>query len=84
MARAAVNGIPKRDEERAVQVFYTKFADSSIELVVRIWLTASDQLSYFDARSEAMIAIKKAFDQEGIVIPFPVRTLDFGANKLTA
>jgi small conductance mechanosensitive channel len=30
------------------------------------------------ARSEAIIAIKKAFDAQDITIPFPIRTLDFG------
>jgi small conductance mechanosensitive channel len=27
-----------------------------------------------------MIAIKRAFDENGITIPFPIRTLDFGAG----
>ena len=31
--------------------------------------------------SEAIIVIKKAFDKEGINIPFPIRTLQFD-NKL--
>lgn len=47
---------------------------------VRIWLEKADQISWLSARSEAMIAMKKAFDREGITIPFPIRTLDFGAK----
>lgn len=74
--KSAVAAIPKRDPGHEPQVFYTKFGDSSIEVVVRVWLTAADQLTWFDARSEAIMAIKDAFDREGIVIPFPTRTLD--------
>jgi small conductance mechanosensitive channel len=29
-------------------------------------------------RSKAIKAIKKAFDEQDITIPFPIRTLDFG------
>jgi small conductance mechanosensitive channel len=34
--------------------------------------------SYFKMRSKAIKAIKKAFDEQDITIPFPIRTLDFG------
>ena len=30
------------------------------------------------ARSEAIQRIRFAFDREGVSIPFPIRTLDFG------
>jgi small-conductance mechanosensitive channel len=29
-------------------------------------------------QSEAIMRIKKAYDDAGIMIPFPIRTLDFG------
>lgn len=77
---AAVQDVPHRDNAREVEVFFTGFGDSSIEFVVRIWLTRAGQLEWVHARSEALIALKKAFNREGIRIPFPIRTLDFGAS----
>ena len=34
--------------------------------------------NYLEARSDAVIAIRKAFNAHDITIPFPIRTLDFG------
>lgn len=76
----AVRDVPHRDQNREVDVFFESFGDSSINFLVHIWLDSSDQRSWLRARSEAMIAMKKAFDREGITIPFPIRTLDFGAK----
>ena len=76
---AAVQNVPHREQQREVELFFEEFGDSSIGFVVRIWLNNATQLAYLTARSEAMTAIKKAFDQNGITIPFPIRTLDFGA-----
>jgi small conductance mechanosensitive channel len=77
---AAVRDVPKRDPGREPEVFFDSFGESSINFQLRIWLLESTQPVYMAARSEAMIAIKKAFDREGITIPFPIRTLDFGAG----
>jgi small-conductance mechanosensitive channel len=43
-----------------------------------IWVAFKSQLEFLKSQSEAIIAIKKAFDKEDIMIPFPIRTLDFG------
>jgi small conductance mechanosensitive channel len=80
----AVQDVPNRDPAREIEVFFESFGDSSINFLVRIWLSEADQLSWLRARSEAMIAMKKAFDREGITIPFPIRTLDFGARDPSA
>lgn len=65
------------DFDRPVAVQYEAFGDSSINFVVRFWLPDSDHKRWLEARSDAVIAIKKAFDREGITIPFPIRTLEF-------
>lgn len=67
-----------RDCSRETQVFFTGFGGSSINLVARFWIDAAKQPDFFEARSRAVIAIKQAFDANDIVIPFPIRTLDFG------
>ncbi len=76
----AVANVPHRDAARAVELFFEQFGDSSIDFQLRIWLSESKQLAYLEARSEAMIAVKNALDAHGMTIPFPIRTLDFGAK----
>ncbi|MGH8021699.1 MAG: mechanosensitive ion channel family protein [Opitutaceae bacterium] len=75
---AAVEGVPKRIEERPVQFFFNEFAESSINFVVRFWIPFQRRSDFREAQSEAIIRIKSAFDEHGITIPFPIRTLDFG------
>ncbi len=78
VAIGAVEGVPGRNVARDVELFYTGFGASSIDFVVRFWLTDAYQGSFMAARSEAIVRIKDAFDRAGITIPFPIRTLDFG------
>lgn len=65
-------------QDKPVEFYFTEYGDSSINFVVRFWILETNQSAYLDAQSEAIIAIKKAFDDNGITIPFPIRTLDFG------
>jgi small conductance mechanosensitive channel len=49
--------------------------------VARFWIDfTSQQADYLQARSEAIERLKSAFDQNGITIPFPIRTLDIGVR----
>ncbi|MEQ8473800.1 MAG: mechanosensitive ion channel family protein [Marinoscillum sp.] len=66
---------------------YTGFGDSSINFEIKFWIDYPDNPGYLRMRSKAVIAIKEAFDQNDITIPFPIRTLDFGikgGEKLSA
>lgn len=74
----AVKTLSHRDENKDIELFYNEFGDSSINFAIRIWLESTDQPTYLNAQSEAIIRIKKAYDQNDITIPFPIRTLDFG------
>lgn len=74
----AVTAVPERDTKKEVEFFYEEFGDSSINFEVRIWLNSPEQKTYLTARSNAIMAIKAAFDHADIMIPFPIRTLDFG------
>ncbi len=65
-------------DSKPVELFFTEFGDSSINFTIRFWQRIITKRDYLSAQSEAIIAIKKAFDKEGISIPFPIRTLDFG------
>jgi small conductance mechanosensitive channel len=64
-----------------VEFMYKEFGDSSINFVVRFWTKVTKNRDILFARSTAIIAIKKVFDQHDINIPFPIRTIDF-TNKL--
>lgn len=72
--------IDHRDEGQEVKAFFTDFGGSSINLVVQVWMSDASQPVFLQGRSQAIIAIKRAVDQAGLTIPFPIRTLDFGAG----
>jgi small conductance mechanosensitive channel len=74
----AVKNIPGQIDEKEVEVVFTEFGDSSINFDVRFWITFLRQKDYKIAVSDAIMKIKKAFDDNDIMIPFPIRTLDFG------
>ncbi len=78
VALSAVQSMKYIDSERPVDLYYDAFGDSSINFVLRFWVDFSAQTDFLRARSDAIKAVKKAFDTEGITIPFPIRTLDFG------
>jgi len=82
VAREAIEGLPMRDGSRPVDVFYEGFGDSSINFVARFWIEFRSQRDYLAARSEAVVRIKAALDENGLTIPFPIRTLDFGARAV--
>lgn len=71
----------QRDGE-GVEFFFTEFGDSSINFVVRFWITYQKRKHELEARHEAVKLIKAAFNEHDINIPFPIRTLDFGKNTL--
>ena len=73
----AVQGVSVRAEDD-ITLFFREFADSSINFEVRIWISSPEQPVWLQGRSEAIMLIKKAYDEAGITIPFPIRTLDFG------
>jgi len=70
------------DSSREVNFYYTGYGSSSIDFVVQFWLHQQKQPNFLRARSEAIIAIKKKFDEHGITIPFPIRTLEFNKSEL--
>lgn len=67
-------------DAKEIIFLYTEFGDSSINFETRFWIKSTNALEVLKAKTVAMIAIKKAFDDNGINIPFPIRTLDFPEN----
>jgi len=74
----AIKSLPNICKEKPVEIVYTDFGDSSINFKVRYWLTDPSQLDYLVEKSRGIKAIKEAFDDNDVMIPFPIRTLDFG------
>lgn len=78
IAIESVKNTPNINKDKTIDLVYLDFGDSSINFRIMIWVEYKSQLDFLKSRSEAIIAIKKAFDREDIMIPFPIRTLDFG------
>ncbi len=78
VAMQAVKKISVLDPNEPPRLFYESFADSSINFILQIWINSTEQPVFLQARSETIMLIKKAFDENDISIPYPIRTLDFG------
>jgi len=77
LAIKAVEALEWRIPDRPVELFYEKVGDYTIDFEIRFW-TDPEQKIYLKARSEAIKAIKRTFEEHGIPMPSPVRVLDFG------
>ncbi|MEX0321804.1 MAG: mechanosensitive ion channel family protein [Puniceicoccaceae bacterium] len=71
-AKAILTDIIDKDsrclKDPAVTIALSELADSSVNFVVRPWVKGSDYWGvYFDTHE----AVKKAFDEQGVSIPFP-------------
>lgn len=79
-----VNAIKEIFDQRpgeSIQFYYTEFGDSSINYQLRFWADVGNQGDVYKSQHNAILAIKAAYDENDINIPFPIRTLDFGKNK---
>ena len=74
----AIKGVKSVIRPNDITLFYNEFGDSSINFMVRFWAKSARQPDFLQAQSDAIMAIKKAYDDNDITIPFPIRTLDFG------
>lgn len=65
-------------EEKGITIFVEALADSSVNIRVRGWSTTGD---YWDILGAFNEKVKKAFDQEGVGIPFPQMDLHLVEDK---
>ncbi len=63
-----ISGHNKILKEPAPQIALLELADSSVNIAVRPWVKVAD---YWDVYFTITEQVKKAFDQQGISIPFP-------------
>jgi len=59
-------------EGKEPQVMVSAMGASSVDMIVRVWMKASD---YWDIKWDLTKSIKEALDKDGITIPFPSRTV---------
>ncbi len=76
-ALSDLDGLSPDDE---TTMFYNEFAGSTINFVLRLWVKSPEQVSYLQVGSEAIMRLKKAYDANDIMLPFPTTTLDFGVK----
>lgn len=78
IATQAIEDQVEYNKDKPVEFMFTGFGDSSINFILRYWTKTPSQTAYLLSQSEAIMSLKRAFDKNSIVIPFPIRTLDFG------
>jgi small conductance mechanosensitive channel len=83
-AKQLMKDILAQDErilkDPAPQVAMVELGDSSVNFVVRPWVKASD---YWGVHMETIEKIKKAFDANGINIPYPQRDVHLYQHTVT-
>ena len=63
-------------EDPAPSVLLTELGDSSVGLQSRIWIDQPARSDFVKTRSNYVQKVKERFDEEGIDIPYPVRTIE--------
>jgi small-conductance mechanosensitive channel len=62
-------------DDPAPSVRLTELGDSSVGLQSRIWIDDPSRADFVKTRGEYVTAVKERFDEEGINIPYPNRTI---------
>lgn len=78
LALDAMKDVEGIEVQPAPSVIATGFMESSIQLKVRFWVQSRS--GWIKVRTEVIGKVKEAFDQNGITIPFPIRTIDMGQS----
>lgn len=74
-----IEKIPEVLKEKDIILMFQEFGSSSINFKITFWVKyESHSTDYIPALNNAIVGLKKAYDENGIMIPFPIRTLDFG------
>ncbi|MFP9190464.1 mechanosensitive ion channel family protein [Natronosalvus vescus] len=63
-------------EDPAPSVRLTELGDSDVGLQSRFWIANPSRADFVRIRGEYVQSVKERFDEEGIDIPYPVRTLE--------
>lgn len=75
LAREAVRDLERVRTSPRPQVVPTRFGDSAVALEARFWIDQPNAFRKAQVTAEVVEAIKTAYDDAGIAIPFPQRTV---------
>lgn len=75
-----IQSLPFVMKDRLIDFYYMSFGDFAINLSVRFWIDLKECPDFLFAQSEAIIKIKKSYDENNINIPFPIRTMEIKNN----
>ena len=67
-------------DDPAPSVRLTELGDSSVGLQSRIWIADPSRADSVKTRGEYVTAVKERFDEAGIDMPYPTRTLEGGVK----
>jgi small-conductance mechanosensitive channel len=67
-------------DEPGPSVRLTELGDSSVGLKSRVWISDPSRSDFVKTKAEYVKAVKERFDEEGIDIPYPNRTLSGGLD----
>lgn len=76
------NKVEKLLKDKDVLFVFREFGDSSINFELRYYVDTPSVIESMKIKSDFMIEMKKAFDENNIEIPFPMRTLDIPKETL--
>jgi len=74
VALEAVRRLPGVKEDPAPTVVFHTFGESSVDFTVYYWINPRET-DYFAAQTAGVQALHRAFQEAGIDIPFPIRTV---------
>lgn len=74
--REAAEGVDGVIDDPAVQVYLLQLGGSSVDFEIRYW-TQPDIASVRSVQDRLISAVKRALDDNGFTIPWPIRTIKF-------
>ncbi len=71
-----ISDLPVRLADYPIEVNYTAYGDSAIDMEVAYWAPFQMHRDHERAVSEGILAIRRVFREENIVIPYPIRSME--------
>ena len=78
---AVMRGAPSVMDTPEPDAFVMNFSESSVDIQMFWWISSPYQKDVIYSRGEVLRKARRALDEAGITIPFPIRTLDFGLAR---